>query len=196
MNAWFPHCLRVVALTALCCVAISARADDAPVPLTVEEAREAQALFGFDGAIPRIVEKSFQEQPEYLAMTPAQRTCVVGIASPAFQSLFDEAFSQLFGDRATLSEWTVFSATAGGKIFIAQMRKAALVKVGGEAEPDLSAAIAAMTDAEKEDVRAFASNPASRVLQKSFSNVSFSADAERAVLGRIHQECGIALDRL
>lgn len=168
----------------------------APAPLTVAQAREAQALFGFDVAIPKIIEEAFKEQPQYRTMTPAQRACLLEMASPAFRGLFDDAFIDLFGDTDVLANWKAFSLTPGGKVFIDGMRKAVLFKINGDPEPDMVGIFGALGDAEKADIVAFMESPAAGVMKKGFPDVAFPPDMEKTLQARAEQECGVTLDKL
>ncbi len=168
----------------------------APASLTVAQAREAQALFGFDVAIPKIIEKAFKEQPEYRTMTPTQRECLLDMASPAFHGLFDDAFIELFGDTDVLAGWKAFSLTSGGKIFIDGLRKAVLFKSNGDPEPDMAAIFGALGDAEKADIIVFMESPAASVMKKGFPDVEFPPDMEKTLQARAEQECGVTLDKL
>lgn len=196
---------RIAALTLALCFAMPVFAGNAlaesavaatPAPLTVAQAREAQALFGFDVAIPTIIEEAFKEQPEYQTMTPTQRECLLDMASPAFYGLFDEAFIELFGDTEVLAGWKAFSVTPGGRIFIDTMRKAVLFKIKGEPEPDMTGIFAAMNDAEKADMAGFIGSPAASVMQKGFPDVEFPPGLEKTLQARAQKECGVTLDKL
>lgn len=168
----------------------------APARLTVAQSREAQALFGFDVAIPKIIEEAFKEQPEYQTMTPTQRECLLDMASPAFHGLFDDAFTELFGDTGTLASWKAFSVSPGGKVFIDGMRQAVLFKINGGAEPDMAGMFAAMGDAEKADIVAFMESPAASVMKKGFPDVEFPPGMEKTLQARAEKECGVTLEKL
>ena len=168
----------------------------APAPLTVAQAREAQALFGFDAAIPKIIEEAFKEQPQYGAMTPTQRGCLLEMASPAFRGLFDDAFIELFGDTDVLADWKAFSLTPGGRVFIDGMRKAVLFKINGDPEPDMAGIFGALGDAEKTDIVAFMESPSAGVMKKGFPDVEFPPGMEKTLQARAEQECGVTLDKL
>lgn len=168
----------------------------APAALTVEQSREAQALFGFDMAIPVIIEQAFKEQPEYLTMSPAQRECVLGLASPAFSSLFDSAFIELFGDSEILGGWKAFSETPGGRIFLDSLRKTVLFKIDIGSQPDTAAAMNAMNEAERADIAAFMQSRAAGVMKKRFPDAKFSPETEKSMLARTEKECGVILDKL
>ena len=191
---------RIAALAVALCFAAPAFAESAiaaaPARLTVEQAREAQALFGFDVAIPTIIEEAFKEQPQYQTMTPTQRECLLDMASPAFHGLFDDAFIELFGDTDVLAGWKAFSVTAGGRLFLDGMRKAVLFKIKGEPEPDMAGIFAAMNDAEKADIAGFISSPAANVMQKGFPDVEFPSDLQKTMQTRAQKECGVTLDKL
>lgn len=165
----------------------------AGAPLTVAQAREAQALFGFDEAIPMIIEMAFKEQPEYASITDRQRECAIREASPAMYAVFDRAFIELFGDTSILDGWRAFSKTAGGKRFIDDMRASAALKVKGQPVEDASSTIARMNQAEKDDIRAFWATRAATVLDKEFPNMDMTPEAKAAVRARIQQTCGVAL---
>lgn len=165
-------------------------------PLTVAQAREAQALFGFDGAIPVIIEMTFKQQPEYASITAQQRECTLREASPALQGMFDKAFIELFGDTGILDGWRAFARTAGGKRFIDDMRTSAMRKVSDQPLDEVSSSVAAMSDAEKEDVRVFAASRAATVLHKSFPDVDIAPEEKAALLARIQQTCGVTLSNL
>jgi len=168
----------------------------APARLTVAQSREAQALFGFDVGIPKIIEAAFKEQPEYRTMTPTQRECLLDMASPAFRGLFDDAFIELFGDTGTLASWKAFSVSPGGKVFIDGMRKVVLSKIDGGPEPDMAGMFAAMGDTEKADIVAFMESPAADVMKKGFPDVEFPPGMEKTLQARAEQECGVTLDKL
>lgn len=164
--------------------------------LTVEQSREAQALFGFDVAIPIIIEVAFKEQPEYQNMTPAQRECVLSLASPAFHGLFDDAFIELFGDSGTVVAWRAFSETPGGRVFLGSIRKVVLSKIKNEPEPDMAATMTAMSDAEKADIVLFMGSPAAGVMKKGFPDVDLPPGMEKTLLARTDKECGVKLEKL
>ncbi len=191
---------RIAALAVALCFATPAFAESAitaaPARLTVEQAREAQALFGFDVAIPTIIEEAFKEQPQYQTMTPTQRECLLVMASPAFYGLFDDAFIELFGDTEVLAGWKAFSITPGGRQFIDGMRKAVLFKIKGEPEPDMAGIFGAMNDAEKADIAAFIESPAASVMKKGFPDVEFPPGMEKILQARAQKECGVTLDKL
>lgn len=190
---------RIAALALAFCIAMPVFAEStaaaAPSRLTVAQAREAQALFGFDEAIPKIIEEAFKEQPEYRTMTPTQRECLLGMASPAFYGLFDDAFIDLFGDAGTLASWKAFSVSPGGKVFLDGMRQAVLFKINGGAEPDMAGIFGAMGDAEKADIVAFMESPAASVLKKGFPEVEFPTGMEKTLQARAEKECGVTLDK-
>lgn len=193
---------RIAVIAVALCFAVPAAAESAiaavpaPAPLTVEQAREAQALFGFDVAIPTIIEEAFKEQPQYQTMTPTQRECLLGMASPAFYGLFDDAFIELFGDTEVLAGWKAFSITAGGRIFIDGMRQAVLFKIKGGTEPDMAGIFGALGDAEKADITAFMESPAASVMKKGFPDVEFPPGLEKTLQARAEKECGVTLDKL
>lgn len=164
-------------------------------PLTVAQAHEAQALFGFDEAIPVIIEMTFKQQPEYASITAQQRECTLREASPALQGMFDKAFIELFGDTGILDGWKAFAGTAGGKRFVDDMRASAMRKVRAQPQADPSTT-AAMSEAEKDDIRAFSASRAATVLHKSFPDVDMTPEAKAALLARIQQTCGVALSNL
>lgn len=193
---------RIAALAVAFCLAMPVAAESvvaavpAPTRLTVAQSREAQALFGFDVAIPRIIEEAFKEQPQYQTMTPSQRECLLNMASPAFYGLFDDAFIELFGDSEALAGWKAFSATPGGKVFLDGMRKAVLFKINGGTEPDMAGIFAAMGNAEKADIVAFMESPAANVMKKGFPDVEFPPGMEKTLQARAEKECGVTLDKL
>jgi hypothetical protein len=193
--------VRSAALVVAFCIALPASAESpvaapASARLTVEQAREAQALFGFDAAIPTIIEQAFKEQPQYRTMTPAQRDCILGLATPAFYGLFDDAFIEMFGDSGALEGWRAFSLTPGGRIFLDGMRKSLQSKLSGGPEYDLGGTFQALSDAEKADVVGFMGSPASKVMQKGFPDVGFPPSLEKTLNARALQECGVSLDPL
>jgi hypothetical protein len=177
-------------------VAAESAVEAAPAPLTVAQSREAQAMFGFDVAIPTIIEVAFKEQPQYRTMTPKQRECLLGMASPAFHGLFDDAFIELFGDTDVLADWKAFSATNGGRIFLDGMRKAVLFKIKGGPEPDMGELFGAMGDAEKADIVVFMQSPAASVMKKGFPDVELPPGLENTLNARAQKECGVTLDKL
>jgi hypothetical protein len=191
---------RIAALSLVLGSALPAFAESAvaaaPAPLTVAQSREAQALFGFDVAIPKIIEEAFKEQPEYRTMTPTQRACLLDMASPAFHGLFDDAFIELFGDADALADWKAFSLTPGGKVFIDGLREAVLFKINGDPEPDMAGIFGALGDAEKADIVAFMESPAAGVMKKGFPDVEFPPGMEKTLQARAGQECGVTLDKL
>lgn len=191
---------RIAALTLALCSSMPVFAEStvvtAPAPLTVAQAREAQALFGFDAAIPKIIEQAFKEQPEYRTMTPTQRECLLDMASPAFRGLFDDAFIELFGDTDVLASWKAFSLTPGGKVFVDGMRKAVLSKINGGPEPDMAGFFGALGDAERADIVTFMESPAAGVMKKGFPDVQFPPGMEKTLQARAEQECGVTLDKL
>ncbi len=190
---------RTVAFAVAFCFVMPVAAEPAvaaPARLTVAQAREAQALFGFDEAIPKIIEEAFKEQPEYQTMTPTQRQCLLDMASPSFYGLFDDAFIEMFGDPGIFAGWKAFSETPGGRIFLGGMRKAVLFKINGGPEPDMAGMFGAMGDAEKADVAAFMESPAASVMQKGFPDVTFPPGMEKTLQARAQQECGVTLDKL
>lgn len=168
----------------------------ASAPLTVAQSREAQALFGFDAAIPRIIEEAFKEQPQYRTLTPTQRECLLDMASPAFHGLFDDAFIELFGDTDVLASWKAFSVSPGGRVFMDSMRKAVLFKINAGPEPDMTGIMGSMGDAEKADIVAFMESPAAGVMKKGFPDVQFPPGMEKMLQARAQQECGVTLDKL
>lgn len=192
--------VQIKAFALALCFSVPAFAESAvaaaPVSLTVAQAREGQALFGFDVAIPKIIEEAFKEQPEYRTMTPTQRGCLLEMASPAFHGLFDDAFIELFGDTDVLASWKAFSLTPGGKVFMDSMRKAVLFKIGVEPEPDMAALMGSMGDAEKADIVAFMESPAAGVMRKGFPDVEFPPGMKKTLQARAEQECGVTLDKL
>ncbi|MES2671938.1 MAG: hypothetical protein V4673_16185 [Pseudomonadota bacterium] len=188
---------RIAALSLVLGSALPAFAVAAsPAPLTIAQSREAQALFGFDVAIPKIIEEAFKEQPQYRTMTPTQRECLLGMASPAFHGLFDDAFIELFGDTDVLASWKAFSLTPAGKVFIDGLRRAVLFKIDGDPEPDMSGILDALGDAEKADIVAFMESPAAGVMKKGFPDVEFPPGMEKTLQARAEQECGVTLDKL
>jgi hypothetical protein len=189
-------CLAVPAAAESRGAAEIVRSRPAPAALTVEQSREAQALFGFDVAIPVIIEQAFKEQPEYQTMTPAQRECVLGLASPAFSSLYDSVFVELFGDSEILGGWKAFSETPGGRIFLGNLRKTVLFKIDIGPEPDTAAAMDALSDAERADIVVFMDSRAASVMKKGFPDAKFSAEMEKTLLARTEKECGVTLDKL
>lgn len=199
MNHVF-HVARIAALAIAVCFAMPVAAESAVATaqtrLTVAQAREAQALFGFDVAIPKIIEDAFKEQPEYRTMTPTQRQCLLDMASPSFYALFDDAFIEMFGDPGIFASWKAFSETPGGRIFLDGMRKALLFKITGGPEPDMAGMFGSMGDAEKADVAAFMESPAASVMQKGFPDVEFPPGMEKTMQARAQQECGVTLDKL
>lgn len=197
------HLVRIAVFAVALCIGLPAQAGesvaaDTPqtAPFTIAQSREAQALFGFDAAIPVIIEQSFKEQPEYAALTPMQRECVIGVASPAFHSLFDDAFIQLFGDSGILDAWKTFAETAGGKLFVDNIRRSAMLKINGEPEPDASATIAAMSDSQRADISAFFDSRAATILGRRFPEVGMTPESKTILLARTQQECGVTLDHL
>jgi hypothetical protein len=201
--------LRCIALALSICAALPAFAEstgaqsDATVPatavpsstpLTVAQSREVQALLGFDVAIQRIIPDALAERPAHAKMTPKQRECVLGLATPVFQSIFDAAFIELFVDAETLEGWKTFATTPGGKIFVGTMRATALAKVGAGPEPDIAAAMAALGDAEKADIGGFMMSPPAAVLKKPFPDADFPPGAEAELEARTRKECGVVLD--
>jgi hypothetical protein len=172
----------------------TARATTTSTPLTVAQSREVQALLGFDVAIQRIIPDALAERPAYAKMTPRQRECVLGLATPVFQSIFDAAFIELFVDAETLEGWKTFATTPGGKIFVGTMRATALAKVGAGPEPDIAAAMAALGDAEKADIGGFMMSPPAAVLQKPFPDADFPPGAEAELQARTRETCGVVLD--
>ncbi len=191
---------RIAALTLALCFAMPASAEStvaaAPAPLTVAQSREAQALFGFDAAIPKIIEEAFKEQSQYQTLTPTQRGCLLEMASPAFHGLFDDAFIELFGNTDVLASWKAFSLTPGGRVFIDGMRKAVLFKINGDPEPDMAGIFGALGDAEKADIVAFMESPAAGVMKKGFPDAEFPPGMEKMLQARAEQECGVTLDKL
>lgn len=191
---------RIAAFALALCSAMPAIAESAvataPAPLTVAQAREAQALFGFDAAIPKIIEEAFKEQPQYRTLTPTQRECLLGMASPAFHGLFDDAFIELFGDTDVLASWKAFSVSPGGRVFLDSMRKAVLFKINAGPEPDMTGIMGSMGDAEKADIVAFMESPAAGVMKKGFPDVQFPPGMEKMLQARAQQECGVTLDKL
>lgn len=200
---------RGVALALLICTASPASAEStgsrseerapetaAPssTPLTVAQSREVQALLGFDVAIQRIIPDALAERSSYAKMTTKQRECVLGLATPVFESIFDAAFIELFVDAETLEGWKTFATTPGGKIFVGAMRATALAKVGAGPEPDIAAAIAALGDAEKADIGAFMMSPPAAVLKKPFPDADFPPGAEAELEARTREACGVVLD--
>lgn len=191
---------QIAALAIVLCVATPAFAESAvaaaPVStrLTVAQAREAQALFGFDVAIPKIVEEALKEQPQYRTMTPKQRECVLGVASPVFRGLFDDAFIELFGDSEALARWKAFSASPGGRIFMGGMRKTLLSRIDAGPEPDMAEILGTMSDAEKADIVAFMASPASDVIKKGFPDVDFPPGMQKTLQALSEKECGVTLD--
>ena len=192
--------VQIKAFALALCFSVPAFAESAvaaaPIPLTVAQAREGQALFGFDVAIPKIIEEAFKEQPEYRTMTPTQRECLLDMASPAFHGLFDDAFIEMFGDPAVLADWKAFSLTPGGKVFIDGLRTAVLFKINGDPEPDIAATLDLLGDAEKAAIVAFMESPAADVIKKGFPDVEFPPGMEKTLQARAQQECGVTLDKL
>lgn len=164
-----------------------------PARLDTAQSRQAQALLGFDKALPGIIELAFREQPQYATMTAPQRDCVRALGTPVIRAMFDEAIGEMFGDAATLDHWNAFSRTPGGAAFLAATRARAIAMAEGRDDADMATAMRALPDADRDAVIAFLGSPAGAVLRRGFPAAGLPTQTRDALNLRARQECGVEL---
>lgn len=173
----------------LVCAWLVAGTSPAAVPADVEIA-QVQRLFGFTPAVTRrVIQGSFERQPEFSRYGEAQKTCFLDALQPDVENELRESFKRLFADAETVAAWLRFGRTAGGDRFTGLLRAAVDARLDGKIAPNPLAAVADMSDAERADVLAFMESPAALVLKKDFPEMKIPV----AAATRAAQRCDIDL---
>lgn len=173
-----------------------ASAAGASVP-TPRDVAAAEALFGYDKIVAVAVARGRSSLDSKLAtLAPETRSCVQKVIADAFTRKVDGIFAELFESSENISAWIEFSHSPTGAKFIAFLQRGAAAIVSGQAAPADANFNAALSDAEKDQLKAFLATPAGAVLAKGFPSLPKGlSDAELRQLEQISiTTCAYHLD--
>ncbi len=185
---------RLMATAMLFAASLGTAWASAPTPRDVAT---AEALLGYDKIVAVAVERGKNHpDPRLAALAPEGRDCVLKVIADAFARKVDGSFAQLFESSENIAAWVAFSGTATGGKFIAFLQRGAEAIATGKQPPVRADFDAGLSDAEKDEIKAFLETPAGAVLAKGFPSLPKGlSEAEARQLEQISvATCGFHLD--
>lgn len=168
----------------------------AEVP-TPRDVATAEALLGYDKIVAAAIERGKAHPDPRLAGLPAEsRACIQKVISDAFARKVAGDFAALFESSENISAWVEFSRGATGGKFVGFLQGVAAAIAAGQAPPPREQFDAGLTEAEKDELKAFLETPAGSVLSKGFPSLprGLSEAEARQVDQLALANCGLHLD--
>ena len=187
--------MKPVAASAMLLAGLAGSAQ-ASVP-TPRDVAAAEALFGFDKIVAAAIERGKNHpDPRLAALAPESRACVQKVISDAFARKVDGNFASLFESSENIEAWVAFSRTGTGGKFIAFLQRGAAAISSGQPTPSREEFDAGLSEAEKDELKAFLGTPAGAVLAKGFPSLPKGlSEAEAKQVDQLSvSACGLHLD--
>ncbi len=162
-------------------------------PSTEADVAKMMALFGFEQAMPLIIQQQLDASEELAVYSSSQRKCVADLAQPAFQKHINGLFRTVFSDGDHINAWLAFAQTPGGTKMLSFIRAGVGAKMKGAEAPQPTEFLGDMSLEEMMQVTEFMQSPAAGMLEQEFPDSEVPAELIAELTQQASQRCGVVL---
>ncbi|MDR1076754.1 MAG: hypothetical protein LBL59_10875 [Xanthomonadaceae bacterium] len=136
------------------------------------------------------IQRSVDEGPAFHNLTAEQKQCAIrSLQSKTENYMRQEWIGRLFDNDAPIDQWLRFSQTEGGRVFIRYMHDT--MRAGSDHASVSTAALDALSDAQKGNVQQFMESPAGQAIANNPPIIQPEQAARFG--GDMAKECGLPL---
>jgi hypothetical protein len=161
-------------------------------PLTDAEVEVFMGWFAVDEVFPDILAKAFDASDDTAGFSASQRTCVLGVVTPAFHDAMRDQFRGMLVDRENFVAWSEFRETTPGRRFMTFIRASMKAEFLGTSAPSSDGMFDDLADDDRAAVMRFLRSNALQALEAS-RDFEMDPQMKRRVQKETHKRCGVSI---